>query len=242
LGPGVHWCLWCCRSEVLIKFVALDVLAMLARPLQRDSGVLSHTPAVEFCSKVVGLCALTEGERTDADASCWRQDDRGLDLVEVECAMPSSRSTSSRHCFMAPGEAVELGGCRSNSLPADNAPGVTLNGVRDVCVAVCCRAACTAAVLGTGRLGTSGVEEAASSSTSKSTEVSACCSMICTIMLSGETSKNLKPSPYLARQMSERKSLAGWRSAPTLNPKMRRGLSVLLVSRKMGRTQEHIRV
>jgi hypothetical protein len=48
------------------------------------------------------VCApLTEGERTDADASCWRQDDHGLDLVEVECAMLSSRSTSSRHCFMA---------------------------------------------------------------------------------------------------------------------------------------------
>jgi hypothetical protein len=28
--------------------------------------------------------------------------------------------------------------------------------------------------------------------------------MICTIMLSEETSKNLMPSPYLARQMSER--------------------------------------
>jgi hypothetical protein len=54
--------------------------------------------------------ALIEGERTDADALCWRQDDRGLDLVEPECAMPSIRSTSSRHCFMAPGEAVELGG------------------------------------------------------------------------------------------------------------------------------------
>jgi hypothetical protein len=53
---------------------------------------------------------LTEGERTDADTSCWRRDDRGLDLVEVECAMPSSRSTSSCHCFMAPGEAMELGG------------------------------------------------------------------------------------------------------------------------------------
>jgi hypothetical protein len=51
---------------------------------------------------------LTEGERTDADSSCWRG--HGLDLVEVECAMPSSRSTSSYHCFMAPGEAVELGG------------------------------------------------------------------------------------------------------------------------------------
>jgi hypothetical protein len=57
------------------------------------------------------VCApLTEGERTNPDASCWCRDDRGLDLVEVECAMPSSRSTSSRHCFMAPGEAVELRG------------------------------------------------------------------------------------------------------------------------------------
>jgi hypothetical protein len=57
------------------------------------------------------VCALlTEGERTNADASCWRRDDRGLDLVLVECAMSSSRSTSSHHCFMAPSEAVELGG------------------------------------------------------------------------------------------------------------------------------------
>jgi hypothetical protein len=57
------------------------------------------------------VCApLTEGERTDVDASCWCRDDRGLDLVEPECAMPSSQSTSSWHYFMAPGEAVELGG------------------------------------------------------------------------------------------------------------------------------------
>jgi hypothetical protein len=142
------------------------------------------------------VCApLTEGERTDADASCWRRDDRSLDLVEVECAMPSSRSTSSRHYFMAPGEAVELGGWRSNSLAADNAPGAVLDGVWDVCAVVCCRAAYTAAVPGTGRLGTCGVEETASSSTRKSVEVSARCSTICTIMLSEETSKNLMPSP-----------------------------------------------
>jgi hypothetical protein len=138
---------------------------------------------------------LTEGERTDANASCWCRDDRGLDLVEVECAMPSSRSMSSHHCFIAPGEAVELGGCRSNSLATDNAPGVALDGVQDACAAVCCRAACTVAVPGKGRLGTSGVEEAASSSTSKSIEVSARCSTIHTIMLIGKTSKNLKPSP-----------------------------------------------
>jgi hypothetical protein len=79
---------------------------------------------------------LTEGERTDADASWWRRDDHVLDLVEVECAIPSSQSMLSRHCFMAPGEAVELGGCRNNSLAADNAPEVTLDGVRDVCAPV----------------------------------------------------------------------------------------------------------
>ena len=127
---------------------------------------------------------LTEGERTDADASCWRRDDRVFDLVEVECAIPSSRSTSSRHCFMALGEAVELGGCHNNSLAVDNAPGDALDGVRDVCAAVCCRAACTTGVTSVGRLGACGVEEAASPSTAKSTKVSARCSMICTIMLS----------------------------------------------------------
>jgi hypothetical protein len=107
------------------------------------------------------VCApLTEGERTDAVASCWRQDDRDLDLVEPECTMPSSRSTSSRHCFMALGEAVELGGWHSNSLAADSAPRAALDGVRDVCAVVCCCAACTAAAPGTERLGTHGVEEA----------------------------------------------------------------------------------
>jgi hypothetical protein len=84
---------------------------------------------------------------------------------------------------MASGEAMELGGCRNNSLATASAPGDTLDGVRDVCAAVCCRAACTTGVLGTGRLGTCGVEEAASPSTAKSTEVSARCSMICTIIL-----------------------------------------------------------
>jgi hypothetical protein len=123
------------------------------------------------------------------------RDDRGLNLVEVECAMPSSRSMSSRQCFMASSEAVELGGWRSNSRAADNAPGAALDGVRDVCAAVCCRAACIAAVPSTGRLGTCGVEETTSSSTRNSVEVSARCPTICTIMLSEETSKNLVPSP-----------------------------------------------
>jgi hypothetical protein len=142
------------------------------------------------------ICApLTEGERTDAVASRWRRDDRGLDLVKVECAMPSSRSTSSRHCFMAPDEAVELGGWRSNSLATDNAPGAALDGVRDACAGVCYRTACTTAARDTGRLHTRGTEDATSSSTTKSSEVSARCSRICTIMPSKKTSKNLMPSP-----------------------------------------------
>jgi hypothetical protein len=123
--------------------------------------------------------------------------------------MPSSRSTSSRHCFMAPGEAVELGGWRSNSLAADNAPGATLDGVRDVCAVVCCRAACIAVVLGTGWLETCGVEETTSYST----------------RLREKTSKNLMPRPPTWRAKCRRgNSPARWRSAPALNPKMRKGL------------------
>jgi hypothetical protein len=50
------------------------------------------------------------------------------------------------------------------------------------------------------------VEDATSCSITKSSEVLVWCSMIRTITLRKKTSKNLKPSPYLARQMSERKS------------------------------------
>jgi hypothetical protein len=66
--------------------------------------------------------------------------------------MPRIRSTSSRHCLMAPGEAMELGGLRSNSLAADNAPpGVTPDGALDVYTGVCCCVACIAAAPGAGR-------------------------------------------------------------------------------------------
>jgi hypothetical protein len=58
LGPGAHWGLRCYRNEVLIEVAALSVLVALAHPFQRDLGVLSHAPAVEFCPEVVGLCAL----------------------------------------------------------------------------------------------------------------------------------------------------------------------------------------
>jgi hypothetical protein len=57
LGPGAHWGLRCYRGEVLIEVAALDVLAALTRPFQRDPGVLSRAPVVEFGPEVVGLCA-----------------------------------------------------------------------------------------------------------------------------------------------------------------------------------------
>jgi hypothetical protein len=176
LNPGAHRGLLCYRSEVLIEVTTLDVrrrsralsratraslrpskFCRRSRALSRD--IRASSPARLWLSSArrssVGA-PLIEGERTDAVASRWRRDDQGLDLVEAECAMPSSQSTSSRHCFMAPDEAVELGGWRSNSLSADNALGVALDGVRDVCAVVCCCAACTAAVPGAGRLETRG--------------------------------------------------------------------------------------
>jgi hypothetical protein len=113
LGPGAHWCLRCLRSEISVEVATLDVLSVLTRPFQRDpSGRASSPVRLRLSSaRRSSVCApLTGGERADAVASRWRRDDRGLDLVDVECAMPSSQSTSSRHCFMAPGDAVELGG------------------------------------------------------------------------------------------------------------------------------------
>jgi hypothetical protein len=56
LGPGAHWCLRCNRNEDLIEVATIDVLAALTRPFQRYPGILSRTPAVEFCPEVVGLC------------------------------------------------------------------------------------------------------------------------------------------------------------------------------------------
>jgi hypothetical protein len=93
--------------------------------------------------------------------------------------MPRRRSTSSRHCLMTPGEDMELGGLRSNSLAVDNTPpGAALDGALDVYAGVCCCAACIAAAPGTGRLEPRGTEDAASSSIGKSSEDKSWCSMI----------------------------------------------------------------
>jgi hypothetical protein len=105
---------------------------------------------------------------------------------------------------MAPGEAVELGGWRSNFLAVDKAPGVALDAL-DVCAGVCCRAERIAAAPGVGRLEARGMEDAASSSIGKSSGMKSWCSTMWTMVSSRKTSKNLMPSPYLAHQMSERK-------------------------------------
>jgi hypothetical protein len=78
---------------------------------------------------------------------------------------------------MAPGEAVELGGWRSNSLAADKAPGAALNAL-DVYAGVCCRAERTVAAPGAGRLEARGVEDTASSSIGKSSGMKSWCSTI----------------------------------------------------------------
>jgi hypothetical protein len=144
--------------------------------------------------------------------------------------MPSRRSTLPRHCFMAPGEAVELGGWRSNSLAANNALGAALD-VLNVCAGVCCRAECTTtAAPGAGRLVARGVEEAAASSTMKSSGMKSWCSTMWTMAPNRKTSKNLKPRPPTWHTKCRRgNSPAGWQNTPALNPKMRRGLSVLPV-------------
>jgi hypothetical protein len=133
---------------------------------------------------------------------------------------------------MASGDAVELGGWHSNSLAVYSVVGAALDGVWDTCAGVCCCKACTTVVPELGRSDARGVEDATSCSITKSSKVSAWCSMIHTIMLSEKIRKNLKPSPLpSAPNVGEEISPAGWRIAPALNPKMRRGLSVLLATR-----------
>jgi hypothetical protein len=145
--------------------------------------------------------------------------------------MPSRRSTSSRHYFMAPGEAVELGGWHSNSLAADSAPGA-LNRALDVCAGVCCHAKRIIAAPGAGRLEARGMEDASSSSIGKSSGMKSRCSTIWTMVSSRKTCKNLMPKTPTWRAKCQRENpLAGWRNAPATrpNPKMRRGLSGLPV-------------
>jgi hypothetical protein len=126
---------------------------------------------------------------------------------------------------MAPGEAVELGGLRSNSLATDNAPGAALDGALDVCTCVCCCTTCITAAPVTGQLELRGMEDVASSSIGKSLGIKSWCSTILTIVSNKKTGEKPKAKgPYLARQMSVGKSTGRVAEHTCPNPKMRRGL------------------
>jgi hypothetical protein len=143
------------RSRALSKEIQAYFPARLWLSSSRRSSSLSGGTCASSIARLrlsfarrssVGA-ALTNGERTKADASCWRRDARGLGLTEPECGTPRRRSTSSRHCLIAPG-------------------------VRDACAGVCCRAERTAVAPGVGRPVLCGVEDVASSAMGKSSEAS----------------------------------------------------------------------
>jgi hypothetical protein len=74
-----------------------------SRALSRETWASSTARLWLSSARRSSVCApVTEGERTYAVASCWRRDDRGLDLVKPKCAMPSNRSTSSRTASWPP--------------------------------------------------------------------------------------------------------------------------------------------
>jgi hypothetical protein len=138
-----------------------------------------------------------------------------------------------------PGEAVELGGWRSNSLAADRAPGAALDGAWDVCASVRCCAARTATAPRAGRLEAHNMEDAVSSSIRKSSGVKPWCSTIWTIVSSRKTSENLMPKPLPgAPNVGGKNSTGRVAECTRPNPKMRRGLSGLPVCRKV---DEHTR-
>jgi hypothetical protein len=93
LYPGTRRSLWCNRSKVVVEVATLDILLVLTRPLQRDADILAARLRLSSARRSLDLsretgvslparrrlssarrssvgAALTEGEHTDADASC----------------------------------------------------------------------------------------------------------------------------------------------------------------------------
>jgi hypothetical protein len=93
LDLDAHWSLRCNCSEVIVEVATLDVLSVLSRPFQRDAGILARSLQLSSARRSLDLsretgvssaarqrlssarrssvgAILTEGERTDADASC----------------------------------------------------------------------------------------------------------------------------------------------------------------------------
>jgi hypothetical protein len=118
---------------------------------------------------------------------------------------------------MAPDEAMELGGWRSNSLATDKALGAALDAL-DACTGVCYRTERTTAAPGIGRLEARGVED----TTSSSIEVFGIEVMVLDDLDHGVEQENKqKPNakaPTWRAKYRRGNSPAGWRNAPTLNP------------------------
>jgi hypothetical protein len=87
------------------------------------------------------------------------------------------------------------------------------------------------------------MEDAASSSIEKSSGMKSWCSTIWTMVSSRKTGENLMPkSPTWRAKCQRENPLAGWRNAPALKPKMRRGLKWFVCLLEGGRTHEDTRV
>jgi hypothetical protein len=120
------------RSEFGIEFTTLDVELTTTRPLNGDTGVLSRTSAVELCPEILGPCTPHRWRvhRTGCAALTTALPGHRRHCLDTDppaepgeaCARLRRRSTSSRHCLWASGEAASPGGLRSNSLTATSGP------------------------------------------------------------------------------------------------------------------------
>jgi hypothetical protein len=168
--------------------------------------------------------ALIEGECTDADTSCWRHDDRGLGLVELECAMLSRWSTSSRHCFMAPQRGrgarrvvQQFSGRRQRPRRSPRLSGRLRRSVLS----------CRVHISGTWRWEVSSPWRGRSSFFLHQEVLWQGIMVLDDVDHGVEQENKQKPKakpPTWRVKCRRGKSSAGWRNAPALNPKMRRGL------------------
>jgi hypothetical protein len=191
--------LWYSRIELRLEVPTLEVEPALTRPLHSDAGVLSRMSAVELGPQVFGPCI----------PHCWGVHRAGCatltmmlpghgpppsaqgDLCQVEEAVDV-------HCLSMSGEAAASGGLWSSSLAATNGPfGAGYDRALEACSAACCDAT-HATTLDGGRREACGADDATSSPNGCSW-----CSTTRGIVIKSLDQAQTKPSPYLARQVSE---------------------------------------
>jgi hypothetical protein len=141
--------------------------SMLSRRLRaRSMEVRASSPAclrLSSARRSSVRALLTDGECTEPDAPPWRRcyldTDPPAEPGEA-CARLRRRSTSSRHCLCASGEASSPGGLRSNSLATMRGPfGASTDWATKARLAARCGAA-RAAALEVGRREACGIEDA----------------------------------------------------------------------------------